>query len=68
MTYDLAIAAPAALNRRAGLSLLRQCTEDQLTSLAYGEFAPIPLYADIPAWLAEKAYDELDRRQFGVTR
>lgn len=33
--------------------------------LAYGEHAPIPLLADIPAWLAEAAYDEHDRRMFG---
>ncbi|CAN5168099.1 hypothetical protein BH09PSE1_BH09PSE1_09300 [soil metagenome] len=59
MTFNLALAAPAALAR------LRTATDEQLTSLAYGETAPVPLLADVPAWLAEAAYDELDRRQFG---
>lgn len=44
---------------------LAGCTDDELASLAYGEHAPIPLMADVPAWLAEAAYDEQDRRMFG---
>lgn len=51
---------------RANLSeALAACTDDELVSLAYGEHAPTPLLADVPAWLAEAAYDEHDRRMFG---
>lgn len=45
---------------------LAALTNDELVSLAYGEHAPTPLLADIPAWLAEAAYDESDRRMAAV--
>jgi len=47
---------------------LAACDDDALLSLAYGEYAPTPLLADVPAWLADAAYSEHERRQFGPAR
>jgi hypothetical protein len=57
--------ALATITRLNLAEALSACTDDELASLAYGEHAPIPLLADVPAWLAEAAYDEQDRRMFG---
>lgn len=43
-------------------SHLAALTDGQLQSLAYGEYANEVLDCDVPAWLAEAAYDEQDRR------
>ncbi len=56
----------AAITRLNLADALAACTDDQLLSLAYGEFAPTPLLADVPEWLADAAYNEHHRRQFGV--
>jgi hypothetical protein len=57
--------ALATITRANLAQALAACTDEQLVQLAYGEHAPIPLLADIPAWLTEAAYDEHDRRIFG---
>jgi hypothetical protein len=57
--------ALATITRANLAEALAVLTDEELVSLAYGEHAPIPLLADIPAWLAEAAYDEHDRRMFG---
>lgn len=41
---------------------LSRCKLDVLVTLAYHEFAPPPVLADIPARLSELAYDEIERR------
>ena len=55
----------SAITRFNLADALAACDDDALLSLAYGEFAPTPLLADVPAWLADAAYTEHDRRQFG---
>ena len=59
--------ALATITRATLAEALAACTDDELLSLAYGEHAPIPLLADVPAWLAEAAYDEHDQRMFGAS-
>ena len=56
------------ITRRNLSDALAALTDCELLSLAYGEFAPIPLLADVPAWLAEAAYVEHDKRVFGNVR
>ena len=56
---------PTTITRLNLATALAACSEDELLSLAYGEFAPTPLLADIPAWLADAAYNEHHLRQFG---
>lgn len=46
---------------------LRTSHMDHIIRLAYGEFAERPL-ADVPAALAQAAYDEMERRQNAVAR
>ena len=58
--------AVATITRANLAQALAVLTDDELVSLAYGEHAPTPLLADVPAWLAEAAYDELDRRMMAV--
>ena len=41
---------------------------DTLLQLAYGEHADVPFLADVPAWLASAAYDEIECRQSAVSR
>jgi hypothetical protein len=43
-------------------------TEAALVTLAYGEYAPGQPHQDVPADLAEAAYDELERRQAAKAR
>jgi hypothetical protein len=56
----------AAITRLNLADALAGLDDDALLSLAYGEFAPTPLLADVPQWLADAAYNEHHRRQFGV--
>jgi hypothetical protein len=56
----------AAITRLNLADALAACDDDALLSLAYGEFAPTPLLADVPAWLADAAYEEHHKRQFGL--
>lgn len=64
MTSEIVSCVPKAITRDTAAAFLASCTTDQLVSLAHGEHAPIPLLAEAPAWLAEMAYDETDRRMF----
>ena len=64
MTSQIVSLAPKTVTRDAAAAFLASCTDDQLVSLAHGEHAPTPLLADVPSWLAEGAYDEIDRRMF----
>jgi hypothetical protein len=69
--YAPDIVALAAITDRHPNALgfeLRRAALDTLLQLAYGEHAERPFLGDVPAWLASRAYDEIERRQGAVSR